>query len=204
MKTQTQIDQYEAKIAAAVSTVRQIRAGVYSVPSSRKEVKPHIITVDENGSANFCTCESYEHNGWKRYGHKCYHAQATERWIAAQRPTVRAEKSGYLYYPQHFENGEWLNCVDVLNDSLHTMRFLTEEQALEYVKNEYPDATARREAFQAIKAAEAIVAKPQTDVERYVAQGIDQATAERVANAKGIKSHGNAKAYEPKAFSIYR
>ncbi len=26
---------YEAKIAAAVSTVKEIRAGVYSVPSSR-------------------------------------------------------------------------------------------------------------------------------------------------------------------------
>jgi hypothetical protein len=132
---------YEQKIVAAVSTVKPLNENVYSVPSSREGVKPQIITTDENGVANFCTCESFEFNGWERYGHKCYHAQATERYIEAQK---------------------------------------------------------------AVKVAEQIVAKPQTDVERYIAQGVDRNTAERIVNAQGIKSHGNAKAYEPRGFSLYK
>jgi hypothetical protein len=143
-QTFAQAQAYEAKIQAAQATVKQIRENVFSVPSSRPGVKPHIITTDETGSANFCTCESYQFNGWTRNGHKCYHAIAVERYCEAQ---------------------------------------------------------------QAVTAAQAIVTKTpeQAQIERYIAQGCDVATARRIveADAKPVK-YGNAKGYQPVAFSIYR
>lgn len=92
MKTQIELEAYEAKIAAAQANVKQVRENVYSVPSSRQSVYPHIVTVDENGIANYCTCENFKYDGWKRYGHKCYHAQAVERFIAAQQAVKAAEQ----------------------------------------------------------------------------------------------------------------
>lgn len=87
MKTQTQIEQYEQKIQTAVSTVKPLAENVFSVPSSRKGVMPHIVTTID-GIANYCTCEHYENNGWNRDGHKCYHAQAVERYIEAAKQAV--------------------------------------------------------------------------------------------------------------------
>lgn len=70
-------------------------------------------------------------------------------------------------------------------------------------------------AQQAIAAAEQIIAEEICNEQEqelgelsliagYVAQGVSRSTAEAIVNAKGVKSHGNAKAYEPKEFSLYR
>jgi predicted nucleic acid-binding Zn finger protein len=132
---------YEAKIQAAV--VKQIRDNVFSVPSSRPGVYPQVVTTDEQGNANYCSCEHFEHNGWTRDGHKCYHAQATERFVAAQNAVAEAQA----------------------------------------IVTQTPE---------------------QAQVERYVAGGFDVATARRIVEAdmKPRKAHGNAKGYEPKAFSL--
>ena len=67
---------------------------------------------------------------------------------------TRIEKSGYWYYPQHFEDGKWRYCVDRDKRGVGTMRFLTEELAQFYLDNDYAGAMARRMAFVEMKASE--------------------------------------------------
>jgi predicted nucleic acid-binding Zn finger protein len=143
---------YEAKITAAVATVQQRSENVFIVPSSRKGVAPQVITTDENGVANYCSCESFQFNGWERYGHKCYHAQAVERYIEAQKAVAQAEA---------------ILAEEICNE---------QEQELGELSL----------------------------IAGYVAQGVSYSTAERIVNAKGIRTHGNAKAYESKAFSFFK
>jgi len=76
-QTARQAEAYEAKIQRAQAQVKQISNNVFSVPSE-SEPEPHIVTTDEQGHVTFCTCK-----GWHSWSH-CYHAIATERYIAAQ------------------------------------------------------------------------------------------------------------------------
>lgn len=77
---------YDAKIAQAMTQVRQYNDTVYSVPSSRAGHGRHILLVINGKVECDSKCEGYTFHG------HCYHQIAVERFIAAQVAVAQAEQ----------------------------------------------------------------------------------------------------------------
>src|SRR2546429_6372536 len=68
---------YQAMAMLVQIGVRRLGEGVYSAPSE-SESAPHIVTVNEQGQATYCSCRD-----WKLY-HRCFHSLAVSRFLEAE------------------------------------------------------------------------------------------------------------------------
>src|SRR5205085_12673025 len=93
MKTIARIENFEAMVMLVQIGVKKIADGIYSAPSE-SESAPHIVMTDEAGQATYCSCRWFKEGGWTREvaggAHKCKHAVATERAVAAEKAEAEA------------------------------------------------------------------------------------------------------------------
>jgi hypothetical protein len=67
-----------AKVQLVQMGVKQLGDSVFTAPSETEE-QSHIVTVDEQGQANYCSCKWFKYGKWSIK--KCKHGLAVEAYI---------------------------------------------------------------------------------------------------------------------------
>src|SRR5438270_3019392 len=88
MKTIAQAANFEAMVQLVQIGVRKLNDFVYMAPSETEA--DHVVTVNPTtGEAQSCTCKWFCEGGWTREvaggAHKCKHALAVQRVVAAEK-----------------------------------------------------------------------------------------------------------------------